>query len=377
MEIIYPIAGIALFLIVVALYIRSRKKSSGRTPYIDALHLLLDGKKDEALDRLKQTVRTDTENIMAYVRLGILFREKGLPLRAAKIHRNLLVRSNLKDEDVDIILHQLVLDYEASGTLDRAITVAERLVQRNKKNVDSQKLLLGLLERKNDWDKAFFARQGVNRWTKKKDSDILALYKVQSGLALMKKGQQREGRIRFREALKLDKRCIPAYLYWGDSYRAEKRDEDALKVWHQFMQKNPQWSHFVFDRMKNVLYDLGRYGEMEEIYKDIIRKKPQNLMAYIHLIEIYGKQNRIDEALALCEGVIEKHPDCKPCQHARILLLQQKGLERESLNAALAYIESDLEKASFYWCRKCGYETAEPLWRCPQCQAWKSFLVEE
>jgi len=116
---------------------------------------------------------------------------------------------------------------------------------------------------------------------------------------------------------------------------------------------------------------------MEEIFKDIIRKKPQNLMAYIHLIEIYRKQDRIDEALSLCEGVIEKHADCKPCQHARIMLLQQKGLERDSLTAALAYIESDLQKASFYWCRKCGYETAEPLWHCPQCQAWKSFLVEE
>ena len=201
--------GILIIIVIFTTFLlirRKRKQSKTKDTYVHALHMLLDGKYDEALEKLKKTVKIDTENIMAYITLGDIFRKKGFPIRAAKIHRNLLVRGDISNSEINTVLHHLVLDYSVSNMLDKAIEMAERLVQRNKKNVENQKLLLSLYEEKGDWDKAFFYRQSINKWLKKRDQNILALYKVQSGLQFIQNGAEREGRIRFREAIKFDKK---------------------------------------------------------------------------------------------------------------------------------------------------------------------------
>jgi len=356
---------------------RRRKKFPAHTPYVEALHLLMEGQRTEALEKLKKTVKIDTNNILAYIQLGKIYREEGFPIRAAKIHRNLLIRGDLKESEISSILWHLVLDYRASGAVDQAISMAERLVHRDKKNINVKNQLLSLYENKGDWDKAFFYRQSINKWMKKKDQDILALYKVYSGIESTKREAEHKGRIRFREATKLDKHCIPAYLYWGDSYYRENRFEDALRIWNDFTAKNPEWAYLAFDRLKNVYYDLGRYGEIEQVYKQVIKKKPNDSTASINLIEIYRKQGRIDQAIELCDNVLERHPDCVRCNYARIILLQQSGREQESLNTAIHFLETEKTRKAVLQCRNCGYQTETPLWRCPECSSWKTFIEEK
>jgi lipopolysaccharide assembly protein B len=356
---------------------KKRKKIPGKTPYLDALHLLLDGKTDEAAEQLKRTVKEDTDNIMAYITLGDILRDKGFPIRAAKVHRNLLLRNTLEEGQVDVILHHLVLDYRTAGMLDKAVEMAERLTQRKKKDVDIKRLLLALYEEKGDWDKAYFLRQSLNRWLKKRDHRILALYRVESGLELGRKGSEREGRIRFREAVKLDKHCVPAYLYWGDSYIREGRKEDAYHVWANFIGENPEWGHLSFDRLNTVLFDLGRYGEMESIYRDVISRKPADPTAFLNLVEIYKKQGKTDQALELCGQICESHPDSARGRLMYVRLLRAQGKETSALEEAMEYLEKETEKRSAFRCRSCGNESKEPLWHCPQCKLWNTYFGAE
>ena len=361
----------------VYIYVKRRKsKRLGRTPYLDALHLLIEGNKEEALEQLKRTVREDTDNIMAYVILGDIFRDNGFPIRAAKIHRNLLVRGDLTEAQIEIVLYHLVLDYRTTNMLDKAIEMAERLIHRNKKNLEYKKLLLSFYEEKGDWDKAFFYRQSANKWFKMQDQDILALYKVQSGLDFTKKGAEREGRIRFREAIKFDKKCIPAYLYWGDSYRREGRNEDASKVWHDFTVKNPEFAFLAFNRLKDVLYDLGRYSEIEGIYQEIIQKKPKDPTVYLNLAELYKKQDKMDQAIELCRTVLDTHPESPRARHLLVQFLHQKGDDALALEEALQILNREMVKQLSFRCSHCGTESQEPLWHCPQCHRWKTFLIE-
>ncbi len=368
---------IIIVIVLIVVLRRYKKKPRGKTWYVDALHMILDGKKDEALENLKRAVREDTENIMAYIKLGDIYRDKGYPIRAAKIHRNLLLRSELNDTQIATILQHLVLDYHTIGSLDRAIEMAERLVHRTKRNLDNQKLLLSLYEERGDWDKALIYRQSTNKWIKKQDQNILALYKVQSGINFINKKAEREGRIRFREATKLDKKCIPAYLYWGDSYRREGRNEDAFKIWKEFTVKNPDWAHLAFDRLMEVLFDLGRYGDMEAIYQQIIQKKPKNAMAYIHLAELYKKQGKLDNALAICQTITNHYPDSLRGHAIMIQILQQQKKEKEALLEALKILNQEIENRTSFRCNQCGLHSEVPLWHCPQCHQWDTFLSEK
>jgi lipopolysaccharide biosynthesis regulator YciM len=356
---------------------KKRNKPAGSTPYLDALHMLLEGKTDEAAEQLKRTVQEDSDNIMAYVTLGDILKDKGFPIRAAKVHHDLLLRNTLTERHIDVVLRHLVLDYQAAGMLDKAVETAERLIQRNKKDMDVKRLLLTLYEEKGDWDKAYFLRQSLNRWLKKRDHLILALYRVQSGVELVKRGAGREGRIRFREAIRLDKHCIPAYLFWGDSYLLEERNEDAYRVWLNFVKENPEWAHLAFDRLNGVLFDLGRYGEMEAVYQEVMSQKPENPTTCLNLIEIFKKQGKIDEALDLCGQICETHSDSTRCTLMHIHLLQLKGKKDNAMEEALRCLEKEASSRSAFKCGSCGNESKEPLWRCPQCRQWNTYLETE
>ena len=374
----YIVVGCILLVLVFIslLSIRRRRITFTKSAYIDALHALIEGKMDTALEGLKKTVKNDTENIKAYIALGDIFCRQGHPLRAIKIHRNLLIRSNLSEDMINTTLHHLIIDYQKANMLDKAIEMAERLAQRKKKDEEIQRLLLALYEEKGDWDKAFFTRQNINKWFKTKDQNILALYKVQSGLEFIKRGIEREARIRFREAIKLDKKCVPAYIYWEDSYKREGRIEDAYKIWHDYTLKIPEWGHLVFDRLRDILYELGRYGEMESIYQKIIQSKPKNPAAYINLMDMYLKQGETDKALDECQKILESRPELSQCRYVFVKVLKQKGEHEQALNEAMQILDKAAKKTPMFYCSECGYEISEPIWYCPECHQWNTFLNE-
>ena len=349
-----------------------RKKTASN--YINALHKLLDGNQSEAIEKLKQTVKDDSENIMAYIILGNVLRDTGSPNRAAKIHRNLLVRRDLTNTEIDMVLQQLIRDYRTAKLPDKATEMAERLSNRNKKDVQIQQLLLSLYEEMGDWDKALFYRQHINKWEKKKNQDILALYKIQAGLASIERNTEKEGRIRFREAIKLDKNCIPAYLYLGDSYKRMGRDEDAEKIWKEFTDKNSEMAHLVFDRLRNVLFDMGKFSEMEEIYKHVIKKKPGNPIAALNLAGLYKKQGKLEMAEEMCQKVLDNHPDSSQAKFLLVDILKLKGNTELALSNASKFLEKAKDLQSNFFCLNCDFESSDPLWFCPRCHHWKTFL---
>lgn len=353
-----------------------RKKRSGSSnPYLDALHLLLEGKKTESIEKLRETVKQNTDNIMAYILLGDVYRESDDPSRAVKIHRNLLVRSDLKPEDKDKTMQHLVKDYRATGEIDKAIATAEMLYQKQKKNPDLAQLLLDLYISKGDWDKAFFHHQAMNRWQKAKGQEALALFKVEAGLALTKKNGEHEGRIRFREAIKLDKKCIPAHLYLGDSYFRVNRKQDALSVWTDFALKQPENAHYAFSRLEEVLYELGRYGEIESIYQKIASKKVKDEAVYQRLIELYIKLGKLQEASRLSQERLELNPTSSHYRYIQIQLLAQRNTQK-ALDEALHLLEDTVSRNPIFECKTCGLVSDEPIWYCPKCHQWNSYLQE-
>jgi lipopolysaccharide assembly protein B len=377
MHYLITLSIVAVFVAYLYWLYKKRKKAVPKSPYLEALHLLLDGRHDDALEKLKKTVRVDTDNIMAYIKLGDIFREKGYPIRASKIHRNLLLRTTLTEQETEDTLYHLILDYRAANMVDKAVEMAERLVQRNKKNIEIRKLLLELYEDKADWDKAFFMRQGINKWIKKSDQNVLALYKMNAGQDLTKKGSEHQGRIRFREAIKLDRHCVPAFIGLGDSYMREGRFEDALKVWKDFTARMPEKAFLILDRLNDVLYNLGRYSELEGIYEGIIKNRPSDPGVYFKLIDIYEKQGRMQEALDLCQQVYDADPESPRTRHALIRFLKQMGRKDKALETALAVLSKDIEKAADFRCVQCGYSSKEIFWRCPACRKWSPFENEK
>ena len=90
---------ILIIILFIALYpiVRDavRRRQTVMPAYTEGLTLLLEGEKDAAIEKFKQAVIADTNNIDAYLRLGGLYLEKGEIERAIQIHESLTLRRTL------------------------------------------------------------------------------------------------------------------------------------------------------------------------------------------------------------------------------------------------------------------------------------------
>ncbi|MDZ7260796.1 MAG: tetratricopeptide repeat protein [candidate division KSB1 bacterium] len=370
--ILLVLATIAITSILVVTFSKKRTvvKDTSIDDYIEGLNQLIAGNKETALEKLKETVRKDTNNINAYIKIGDIYRELGRPDRAVRIHRELTIRRDLNPEQRLEILKSLLLDFQVAKRYDRALLMAEKILEIDKKNLWAHQMQLKLYEEKQDWDKAFEVLRWLLDARDEKNERLLALYKVQAGLRLVEEGREREGRIKFREAMKLDETCAPAYLYLGDSYIRENRTKDALEVLRLFIKKVPRFSFLAFDRMKDVLFEVGSFGELETIYETLLHQHPDVENVRFALAEIYEKKGEINRAIALCEQVLETEPNSKVARLHLVKYYYKSGQQSRAMNKALRLIDELLSERNTFHCKVCGWENKQPFWHCPQCHQW-------
>ena len=373
----YIIAGIAFIIILAVFYFifkTPKQKRDATVEYTKALNYLIIGEKNKALEKLREAVRLDTSNIDAYIKIGDILREQGSADRAIKIHRGLTIRRELTSGQKITILERLIKDYQVAEKYDRAIQAGQKLLEITNHDAWAQEIMLRLHEGAGDWEKAFVTLKKIQKAKGQKDSQLLALYKVESGLRLIEEEKERDGRIKFREAIKLDKKCPPAYLYLSDSYIRENRYKDALTELERFCTQVPQLSYLGFARIKEILFHEGLFGEVENVFETLLQKNPGIESIRFSLADIYERKGEIDQAIDLCHEALEQNPESQHAKKYLAKFLAQKGKNEEALQYALDLVEILMDKKEQFVCKKCGFVSTEPKWRCPQCHEWNTFF---
>ena len=233
--------GVLILFVLIAILSGRKRKSRGeaQTEYIAALNFLIAGEKQKALEKFRSTVRLDTEYIDAYVKIGDIFRDLGAQEKSVTVHRDLLVRDNLKQEERLIILKSLAQDYLQLKQYDPAVNTIDKIMEIDKNNGWAKDLRLKIYEEMGDWQAAFDLLRKDGRFKKTEQNSKLSSYKVELGRQLVKEKREHDGRLRFREALKLNSKSVPAFLELADSYMREKRDGDALAVLEKLLNPIP------------------------------------------------------------------------------------------------------------------------------------------
>ncbi len=364
-----------VFLGIIAMLIRApRKRKDSAIDYTAALNYLLAGEKQKAYNKLKDAVRADTSNIDAYIKIGDLLRESGYIDRAIKIHRGLTVRNGLTVYERIGILKSLIKDYRSGKRYDRALEMCEQLLEITHNEIWVQELKLELYEEKGDWDKAFDVRKQLMRQQDVTDNSLLALYKVQAGEALAESDKERDARIKFREALKLDNKCAPAYLNLSDSYIREHRLNDALDELIKFVETVPDLAYLAFDRIQNLLFEKGDFGEIESIYQNLLHNNPDNVHIRFALADILERKGEYAAAIDLCEKELERNPESSIAQKYLVKYLAKTGQSEKALDIALRLFEDSFQSSNLFTCKVCQHSDSQPHWRCPNCHQWNTYL---
>ena len=79
----------------------------------------------------------------------------------------------------------------------------------------------------------------------------------------------------------------------------------AVENWERFAELSPGDVSIVFSDIESALFDLGRYSEVENFYRRVLDKNPNNLEAVIKLANVLEEKGERQAALALVEESIE------------------------------------------------------------------------
>lgn len=352
-----------------------RRNVSPLTPYAEGLRAMLDGDTPRAIQKLRETVTADTENIDAYLRLGALYAQSGDLTRAIKIHRALTLRGDIVDRHKLDVYRALTEDYLRVGDQGRALECVNQMLGISKRDPWALQQKSELLASQGQWQAAYESAEKANGLSPGSSGRRLAVLKTLEGQRLCSSGKERDGRIQYRQAIKHDAALVAPYLYWGDSYVREGRTEDAVKIWRRLIDVNPAQSYVAFERLESQLFDLGRFSEIEQIYKSVIQNYPQNVHAYAALSRFLRKKGDAGGAITTLRDGLEQNQESLWLRRRLIRMYHDVHDVDGVLNMSRDVLSRVMKENYEYSCSNCGHVSREPQWLCPQCNKVDTFNV--
>ncbi len=341
---LFLIIIVGLFIVAALAFFITRRSGKqdddAATDYAAGLSYLVSGEKERALDKLRQAVRKDTTNIDAYLKIGDILRDMGQVDQAIKVHKSLTARTSLRPSQRLQILRSLVDDYEARKNFKLALETVQQLLQIKKDDLQAREKELEIYEALGDWSKAASVYKTVAKLKGSEDKSRLALYRVEMGKQHVAAGNEKEARTAFREAIKIYPQCTEAHLELCESYIRSERNNDALETIKKFVQAAPNAASKALHRIKDMLFEIGEFGEIGNIYNQVISKSPENWQAFLALAELHEKKGEIDQAIEVCQRVLQRNPDYVPAREHLVRYYHRDGQDILAVEQALAMINS-------------------------------------
>ena len=370
---IVPLGGLLILILIFSLF--PRRKKPVESPFTNALSRLINGDKPGALNKLREAVKEDTDNIEAYLLYGEILRGMGQFRKAIQVHRELTIRKGIRAKYRSDIQRALLLDYHLGGYHREALKYAEELLKADRRDVWTLKKKLDILEELEDWPAAGITAKRLQAVTGAENKPQLALYKCMEGAKTIQEGREHEARLRFREAIKLDKSCAMAYFELAGSYLRAQRFVDAINIWKQFFNELPELSYLAFDQLEKTVFDLNRFQELEQIYRDLVNRSPGNTRAVVALARFLDRKGETEAALRICRDGLEHSPQSLWIRRNLFRFLTSMRRLDEACETGLELVNIVTDDKEEFVCKSCGYITGKPLWRCPKCKKWNTFRV--
>jgi lipopolysaccharide biosynthesis regulator YciM len=336
--------------------------------FLKGFRYLLSNETDRAIEAFTKAVRLDTETIETYVALGNLLRDKGEFERAIRIRQNIMTRPHLDKQIRLQALYDLAIDYKKGGFVDRAVESFKEIIRQDPKRADAYLELASLYQEIKDWEAAYKYIEQLANFTKNSYSLMLAHFKTEMGKVSQKEDLGMAEKL-YREAIKIDKRCVDAYLHLGDLYLMEENTKKALSVWLEVIKNASDYAFLVYRRIEEHLDKLQADKALEKLIEYLKKMESHDVSSCLILARYYHRKNRLDLAKNYLEEALRQAPQHSSARQ----FLAQILLEEGKMEAALAEIKSlvkiaILEKS--FQCSQCGYKAHKLSWKCPQCGNW-------
>jgi lipopolysaccharide assembly protein B len=357
-----------------------RRRARESPHYILGLNFLVANQIDLAIEELSRAASLDADALEVHMILGNLYREKGQVGKAITVHQNLLQRPGLSRLELAYVLLCLGLDYKRGGFVERAHEAFTEVLRLDAKNEYALVNLQKLQEEQHQWMEAYDTRQRLaaladgNR--RPQNQAIMAFLENEIGLEALRRREYAEAVRRFRAAIDLDPRAVPAYLNLGDVRVAEGNEREAAAIWEKVVDVAPDRAYLAFDRLEAMAVRTGSPERFTRLCRRLIDDNPQDWRARLALSRHLAAGGRSSEALDLLFAALVQNPHALSIHRA---IWRALGALQYPPRLVNRYSELT-EHAVFYLdphvCLRCRYRSTELLWQCPHCHDWNTFVEE-
>ncbi len=295
------------------------KRKDSTTLYIEALEHLVDGKTDLAITKLREVIQLDSSNVNAYVLLADILRKRNIIDQAIKIHRSLTIRQRLTKEQKILIQTSLAKDYLDLGKTRLARESTKKILEYDRHNNWAADFLVRLAEEENDWKNADDLLSSIEKSSGNMDARRHARYRMMIGRSKESEGDLKGAKEDYKQAITFDQTYADPYLYLGNLHEKSGDLEPALEHWRKFAELAPSAAKQVFERFERALYQLGRYGDVEEFYRHIMVKNPNDMDALIGLVDVLQAKGEHERALGIVDDTLARN---RRSIHARLARLK-------------------------------------------------------
>lgn len=351
-----------------------REKATSNMAFMNGINYILADNPDRAIQELTQAINVDTETVEIYVALGSLFRKQGDIDKAVRIRQSIIVRPKI-DESIRLqAKYDLGLDYLAGGFFDRAVNTFTEVLEKNPKHAEAQLQLVKIYEQTRDWNKAFAAREKLDRLTGVRTTNVLAHYMVEMGKQQMENGEKSKAKSSYKKAMTLDPACVDAYLHMGDFHQREGKYKKALDAWRKIMDVAPQFAFLTFARLAGISARMKDPAPVED-YLIQCAASQSNPLAHLALARLLAQRGENDRAILELTKALDLEPNLIEAHREMGLLLLALGRNDEAIDAYKSLLSHLTPPLPAFECHQCGFESQDLTWCCPKCSAWDSMAL--
>ena len=349
--------------------------------FLNASHYLISGNKDLAIKEFLNAVDLNRETVETYFALGELFRSNGEIEKAISVHRSLIAKESMNEQMRLRALKELAKDFDKGGFVDKAIETYKDVLKINR---DQEEIILSLCriyEDIEDWEQALNYRIILSKIGRKNQSETISHILVQKAKSHLENGDigqcDEDLELAFRYSPSVSAKILRLKLYLIGGHI-----DLAKSLFFELLQEKPIYSSFIFvsleEGVKTKGFKQNHYRECLKLLWEFFLKikdhdltpSPSVVLSKVRLLKERDQFNNAYEVLKTSFNSEEGQSQVMKIEYLKLLM--ELGKNEEFLTEVKSFFESLQQSLTRHFCKKCGYNSDNVFWRCPQCHEWET-----
>ncbi|CAD6507640.1 lipopolysaccharide assembly protein LapB [Candidatus Profftia tarda] len=352
---------------------RQREASRLSREYVAGVNFLLSNQKDKVVDLFFEMIKEDSNTVEAHLTLGNLFRSRGEVDRAIRIHQSLMENSSLNFDQRLLAIQQLGRDYMAAGLYDRAEEMFNQLVDEQDFKVSALQQLLIIYQATSDWQKAIDVAEKLINLGKNQQRNEIAHFYCELSLQAIERDDLDQGMALLRKAALADKNCARVSVMLARIYILKNQLDKAVESLAKVLEQDKDLVSEVLPMMHDCYNKINKPDQWISFLRLCVEENT-GATAELMLAEFMEKNEGIEAAQVYVARQLQRHPTMRTFHRLMDYHLTEAedGRAKESLQLLRDMVSEQIRTKPSYRCMKCGFTAHAIYWHCPSCRVWST-----